>query len=91
MVVLIACSGAPCCKRNTASFVAKNPTVAAQFFDEVIQSFLSVIVCSGSGQPSLFGVCKAHYGMVEAQGRGTLHCHFLLWLRGNPNPQLLRD
>jgi len=29
--------------------------------------------------------------MVEAQGRGTLHSHMLLWLKGNPNPQLLQD
>ncbi|KAJ7314534.1 hypothetical protein DFH08DRAFT_917801 [Mycena albidolilacea] len=29
--------------------------------------------------------------MVEAQGRGMLHCHFLIWLDRNPNPQKLRD
>jgi hypothetical protein len=29
--------------------------------------------------------------MVEAQGRGTLHCHMLIWLKGNPSPQDLRD
>ena len=29
--------------------------------------------------------------MVEAQGRGTLHCHMLLWIEGNPNPQDLHD
>ncbi|KIK74607.1 hypothetical protein PAXRUDRAFT_29155 [Paxillus rubicundulus Ve08.2h10] len=27
--------------------------------------------------------------MVEAQGCGTLHCHMLLWLTGNPSPQVL--
>ncbi|KAJ7868204.1 hypothetical protein B0H14DRAFT_3585846, partial [Mycena olivaceomarginata] len=29
--------------------------------------------------------------MVEAQGRGTLHCHMLVWIEGNPSPQALRD
>ncbi|KAJ7086496.1 hypothetical protein C8R44DRAFT_650865, partial [Mycena epipterygia] len=38
-----------------------------------------------------FGRCSAYYGMVEAQGRGTLHCHMLVWIEGNPTPQNLRD
>ncbi|KAJ6579753.1 hypothetical protein B0H10DRAFT_1637725, partial [Mycena sp. CBHHK59/15] len=41
--------------------------------------------------PGLFGRCTAYYGMVEAQGRGTLHCHMLVWIAGNPSPQDLRD
>ena len=40
----------------------------------------------GSG---LFGTC--FYGMVEVQGRDTLHCHLLLWLSGNYSPQQLHD
>ncbi|KAF8143075.1 hypothetical protein K438DRAFT_2110948, partial [Mycena galopus ATCC 62051] len=39
----------------------------------------------------LFGHCSAYYGMVEAQGRGTLHCHMLVWIEDNPSPQELRD
>jgi hypothetical protein len=29
----------------------------------------------------LFGSVEAYFGMVETQGRGTLHVHFLIWLR----------
>jgi hypothetical protein len=29
--------------------------------------------------------------MVEAQGKGNLHCHFLIWLDGHLSPQKLRD
>lgn len=29
--------------------------------------------------------------MVEAQGKGTLHCHMLIWLEGHLSPQALRD
>ncbi|KAJ7739513.1 hypothetical protein B0H16DRAFT_1324875, partial [Mycena metata] len=29
--------------------------------------------------------------MVEAQGKGTLHAHGLIWLQGHPSPQALRD
>ncbi|KAF8125569.1 hypothetical protein EV363DRAFT_1098218, partial [Boletus edulis] len=55
-----------------------------------IKTFLEVVVKYGRGR-GLFGQCNAYYGMVEAQGRGTLHCHLMLWLEGNPSPQQLCD
>ncbi|EGO04615.1 hypothetical protein SERLA73DRAFT_68302 [Serpula lacrymans var. lacrymans S7.3] len=71
-------------------FVANNPGPAAIFFDTLIKVFLSIVIRYGRGA-GLFGTCLAHYGVVEAQGRGSLHCHMLLWLKGNPAPQDLRD
>lgn len=76
--------------RARAKLVAKHPGPAAQFFDTMIRSFLDIIVRPGEDK-GLFGRCSTYYGMVEAQGRGTLHCHMLLWIEGNPNPQELRD
>ncbi|GMF37327.1 unnamed protein product [Phytophthora lilii] len=32
------------------------------------------------GQQGLLGKVEAYFGMVETQGRGTLHIHFLIWL-----------
>jgi hypothetical protein len=32
----------------------------------------------------LFGDVKAYFGMVETQGGGTLHAHFLVWLADAP-------
>ncbi|KAF8136456.1 hypothetical protein EV363DRAFT_1126909, partial [Boletus edulis] len=55
-----------------------------------ISAFLQIIVRFGKGK-GLFGRCKAYYGTVETQGRGSLHCHMLIWLDGNPSPQMLRD
>ncbi|KAK0469455.1 uncharacterized protein EV420DRAFT_1245575, partial [Desarmillaria tabescens] len=37
------------------------------------------------------GVVQAYYGCVEAQGRGTLHCHMLVWVEGGLNPNKIRD
>ncbi|EGO05025.1 hypothetical protein SERLA73DRAFT_149306 [Serpula lacrymans var. lacrymans S7.3] len=37
----------------------------------------------------ILGGIQTYYSMVEAQGRGTLHYHMLIWLKGNPNPQKL--
>ncbi|KAF8320647.1 hypothetical protein F5887DRAFT_827451, partial [Amanita rubescens] len=36
--------------------------------------------------PGLLGITKGYYGVVEAQGRGSLHCHMLLWLEGGLKP-----
>ncbi|KAJ7887527.1 hypothetical protein B0H14DRAFT_2337624, partial [Mycena olivaceomarginata] len=77
-------------------FVAENPGPAAVFFDEVIKAFICIILAYDPSAVSpesngLFGRCNAYYAMVEAQGRGTLHCHMLVWIEGNPSPQVLRD
>ncbi|OWZ02958.1 hypothetical protein PHMEG_00025393, partial [Phytophthora megakarya] len=32
----------------------------------------------------LLGNVRAYFGMIETQGRGTLHGHFLIWLSGCP-------
>lgn len=71
-------------------FAAKHPAACAQFFHSMISSFINVIL-KPSKKPGLFGKCSAYYGTVEAQGKGTLHCHMLIWLDGHPSPQVLRD
>ena len=78
-------------RHQRAVFVARHPGPAAQFFDAMIKAFLNIIVRHGKEGGGLFGECETYYGMVEAQGRGTLHCHLLLWIKGNPSPQELRD
>ena len=39
----------------------------------------------------ILGVVNAYYGCVEAQGRGMLHCHMLVWLEGSLNPNEIRN
>jgi hypothetical protein len=73
-----------------AKLVASHLDAAAVAFDLQIQAFISIILRYKHG-PGIFGHCKVYYGMVEAQGRGTLHCHFLIWIKGNPSPQDLQD
>lgn len=71
--------------------VARNPASCAKFFHTMIATFIDVILRHGRPQQGLFGKCSAYYGTVEAQGRGTLHCHMLIWIEGHPNPQRMRD
>lgn len=75
---------------DRAKFVALHPEVAAVAFNIQINSFVDVILRHKHG-PGIFGHCKVYYGTVEAQGCGTLHCHMLIWVAGNPSPQALRD
>ena len=72
-----------------AVFVASHPAAAANAFNVQVQAFFDTIVRFQRG-PGLFGECVAYYATVEAQGRGTLHTHMLLWIEGNPNPERLR-
>ena len=39
----------------------------------------------------ILGLVKAYYGCVEAQGRGTLHCHMMIWLEGGLNPNEIKE
>ncbi|PPQ80410.1 hypothetical protein CVT26_004432 [Gymnopilus dilepis] len=72
-------------------FAAKHPAASAMFFDFMIKGFIKIILAHESCSAGLFGHCDAYYGTVEAQGKGTLHCHMLIWLRGHLHPQLLRE
>jgi hypothetical protein len=75
--------------------VAKNPAVAAKFFDTYMRAFISTILGHDTNAQNLeggiFGIVNAYYGCVEAQGRGTLHCHMLIWVEGSLNPNEIKD
>ena len=75
--------------------IAKNPVIAAKFFDIFVNAFLSTLLGYDPTHKDLtggvLGLVKGYYGCVEAQGRGTLHCHMLVWLDGALNPNEIRD
>ena len=75
--------------------VVKNPVVAACFFDVYLKAFISTVLGYDTTGKDLtggaLGLVKAHYGCVEAQGHGTLHCHMLIWLEGALNPNKIHD
>lgn len=69
---------------------AQNPAACALFFDMMIKNFIKIILRFGN-ESGLYGKCTSYYATVEAQGKGTLHCHMLIWLYGHPSPQELRN
>ena len=70
---------------------AKRPDLAAEFFEHVVQAFLTIILRVDKSEPGLFGVTQAYHGDCENQGRTTYHMHTLIWLRHHPSPHDLRE
>lgn len=77
--------------------VARNPLVAARFFNIYMKAFVKTVLGydpnrrASSPDGGVLGLVKAYYGCVEAQGRGTLHCHMMVWIEGALNPNEIRD
>lgn len=77
-------------RANTAA-VAADPFASASLFhliiNTVLQQLLGVKEYGGHRglihEKGIFGFVDAFIGTVEAQGRGTLHLHMLLWLKGS--------
>ncbi|KAE8218468.1 hypothetical protein CF319_g7667 [Tilletia indica] len=70
--------------------VAANPVAGAKFFHFMMTTFLNHILGDGTA-PGIFGNAAAHYGIVEAQDRGSLHCHMLIWLKGGLSPLQIQE
>ena len=78
-----------------AKTIARNPCIAAEFFDTYVNAFFSAILRydlkQRSTEPGVIGIVKAYYGCVEAQGRGSLHCHMVVWVHGGLNCDEIRE
>ncbi|KAL1711809.1 hypothetical protein EV715DRAFT_159196, partial [Schizophyllum commune] len=57
----------------------------------MVRAFIKHVLGVGSAHRGLYGPTSAYYGAVEQQGRLTLHLHTMLWIRGAPSPQAIRD
>ncbi len=84
-------------KDTRARNVASDPYGAAKFFHFTVNALLETLlqvkvtkyqVRSDTG---IFGKVSAYFGTVEAQGRGTLHLHMLIWLKNAPTSDELME
>ncbi|KAI0049247.1 hypothetical protein FA95DRAFT_1650432 [Auriscalpium vulgare] len=85
-------------KRRRAQNIAEDPFAAAQFFHFLVTTIIRTlfgITVSSRGHVEttvgVFGEVSAYFGTVEAQGRGTLHLHMLIWLKNTPSPDEMKD
>ncbi len=79
-------------KSRRARNIAADPFAAAKFFHFLIDTVLETLLGIRPGkfgrisrQQGIFGWVNAYFGVVECQGRGTLHFHLLVWLRDAPS------
>ena len=77
--------------------VAEDPFSSAKYFHFVVKSVLEILfgITKRSGgrierKEGIFGKVQNYVGTVEAQGRGTLHLHMLLWLTDAPTAKEMK-
>jgi hypothetical protein len=82
---------------NRAKNIANDPYAAAKFFHFMIRTIFETLlqikvegnrVKSGMG---IMGRIAAYFGIVESQGRGTLHLHLILWLCDSPRSDVIQE
>lgn len=75
-----------------ARLVAENPVASALFFDHMCRLFIKYVLgLAFADRRGIFGPLEGYYGTVEQQGRLTLHLHILVWVRGAPTPDQIRQ
>ena len=71
--------------------MADDPLVSASFFNFIIQTTFETLFGVHTSRSrvethmGIFGHVNSYFGVVEAQGRGSLHVHLLIWLKNTPN------
>ncbi|THG97984.1 hypothetical protein EW026_g4134 [Hermanssonia centrifuga] len=84
-------------KHQRAKNIASDPYAAAKFFHFTVKTILQTLAqvratkFQVESHPGVFGDISAYFGTVEAQGRGTLHLHILIWLKNTPTGDELKD
>lgn len=84
--------------KQRAINIAKDPYAAAKFFNFIIAAILECLFgikqTTKDGviqrRSGILGTVNAYVGTVEAQGRGTLHLHLLVWLAGAPPDSVIQ-
>ena len=76
--------------KQRAYNIASDPYAAAKFFHFIIQTILETLFgvkvtdYQVHNKTGIMGRVSCYFGLVEAQGRGTLHFHLFLWLENAP-------
>lgn len=79
-------------KLERGKTVAANPVAGVLFFNKTVNMLLDTLLgTTRSNKRGIFGELSAYYGVVEAQGRGSLHIHLLIWLRHGLSPLEIKE
>jgi len=84
-------------KEKRAENMALDPYAAAKFFHFLIRTILTTLFGAEAttqqihSHIGIFGEVIGYFGLVELQGRGTLHLHMLVWLKNTPLSEDVED
>jgi hypothetical protein len=87
----------PPSKEKRAQNIALDPYAAAKFFHFMIRTILRTLFGVEATQHQVksrigvFGPVTAYFGVIESQGRGSLHLHMLIWLKNSPPSEEMED
>ena len=71
--------------------MANDPFASASFFNFIIRTTFETLFGIHISRSrvethvGIFGQVNGYFGAIEAQGRGSLHVHLLIWLKNAPN------
>lgn len=68
-----------------------DPVAVARFFHHTCTAVLDGLLRSKPSEFGILGDVSNYFGVVETNGRGMLHLHALIWVRGNLDFMHLRD
>lgn len=77
--------------------IAKDPLASAKIFQYIISAMLETLMGIKTtsyhiqSEKGVFGEVAGYFGVVEAQGRGSLHVQMLVWLKHAPNGDNMVD
>jgi hypothetical protein len=78
--------------------IAGDPYAAAKFFNFIVHTVLCTLFGINATRERVYSHTgllgrrlSGYFGVVEAQGRGMLHLHILLWLMNAPNADEMRE
>jgi hypothetical protein len=91
------CNTAGPTNSQRATNVAQDPFSVAKYFHFIMKCVLEILFGIKKNvrgrierEEGIFGEVQSYVGTVEAQGRGTLHLHMLLWLKDAPMAEQMK-
>ncbi len=83
--------------KERANNIANDPYAASKFFHFMIETIFETLLgikvtpYQIKSEMGVLGEIGAYFGVVECQGRGTLHFHCLIWLKNSPSADRIQE
>ncbi len=73
-------------KAERAKICSEDPVASAKYYNLVVENVLTKLLAYNHPEGGVLGHVSGYYGTTEEQGRGSLHLHLMVWMKGYPSP-----